>query len=309
MNYKEENQSAHSADHFGEARAYWWNDDFLALMAERLEFGDCQTALDMGCGTGEMTFRLAPYLQANAAMTGLDQEGIHLKKARQRARRYQRKQTHPIDFTFVQGDAAALPFDDEQFDLTLCQTLLIHTPDPLQVIREMKRVTAPGGYVLALEPNNLVPHLMFDRYVETDYEVDQLLEMIEVRLRCEQGKKQLGQGFNSLGDVLPDLFLQAGLTDVRVWQSDKALSLIPPYDTREKRVRAAQLVDWLENDQGGLGYDENLRYYRAGGGKKGTFDTYWQRVSRYKMVMLQLLKEQKFISAGGQLMYVVAGVV
>ncbi len=307
MNYKQDNKPAHSADHFGEARAYWWNEDFLSLMAERLELATCRSALDVGCGTGEMTFRLAPYLSQNASVTGLDQEESHLKTARQRARH--RKKAPRTDFSFVQGDAAELPFDDDQFEITLCQTLLIHTPDPLQVIREMKRVTAPGGYVLALEPNNLVPHLMFNRYVETDYEVDQLLEMIEVRLRCEQGKKKLGQGFNSLGDVLPDLFLQAGLANVLVWQSDKALSLIPPYDTREKRVRAAQLVEWLENDQGGLGYDENLRYYRAGGGKQESFDTYWHRVSRYKAAMLRLLKEQKFISAGGQLMYMVAGVV
>ena len=305
MNYQEDNRSAHSADHFGEARSYWWNEDFLALMAERLALDSCRTAADIGCGTGEMTFRLAPYLSSAASIVGLDREKSHLKKARQRARHL--KQNDGKEFSFVAGDAAALPFEDGQFDLTLCQTLLIHTEDPLQVIREMKRVTAPGGYVVALEPNNLVPHLMFDRYVETDYDINDMLEMIEVRLRCEQGKKKLGQGFNSLGDVLPDLFAQAGLTELQVWQSDKALSLIPPYDTREKRVRAAQLVDWLENDQGGLGYDENLRYYRAGGGKKGTFGTYWHRVSMYKMSMLQLLKEQRFISAGGQLMYVVAG--
>ena len=305
MNYQD-NTSAHSADHFGEARSYWWNEDFLSLMAERLELSDCRTVADIGCGIGEMTFRLAPYLSPEATVIGLDQEESHLKKARQKARH--RKEVKNIDFTFVAGDAAALPFDDGQFDLTLCQTLLIHTEDPQQVIREMKRVTASEGYVVALEPNNLVPHLMFDRYAETNYDVDDMLEMIEVRLRCEQGKKKLGRGFSSLGDVLPDLFIQAGLTDVRVWQSDKALALIPPYDTREKRVRAAQLVDWLENDQGGLGYDENLRYYRAGGGKKGTFDTYWHRVSMYKLSMLQLLKEQRFISAGGQLMYVVAGI-
>ena len=305
MNYQEDTTPAHSADHFGEARFYWWNEDFLSLMAKRLALDECQRVADIGCGTGEMTFRLAPYLSQAATITGLDQEEGHLKKARQRARH--RKKAKDITFTFVAGDAAALPFEDHQFDLTLCQTLLIHTEDPLHVVREMKRVTAPGGYVVALEPNNLVPHLMFDRYAETDYEVDDMLEMIEVRLRCEQGKKKLGQGFSSLGDVLPDLFIQAGLTNVQVWQSDKALALIPPYDTREKRVRAAQLVDWLENDQGGLGYDENLRYFRAGGGKQAAFDTYWHRVSLYKTSMLRLLKEQRFISAGGQLMYLVAG--
>ena len=305
MQYKKNKPAAHSADHFGEARGYWWNEDFLALMAERLALNECRSAADIGCGTGEMTFRLAPYLHPEALVVGLDQEEAHLKTARQRARH--RKDAKQVSFSFVPGRADALPFADEQFDVTFCQTLLIHTEDPLQAIREMRRVTAPQGYVVALEPNNLVPHLMFDKYVETDYEVDEVLEMIEVRLRCERGKKKLGQGFNSLGDVLPDLFVQAGLTDVRVWQSDKALSLIPPYDTREKRVRAAQLVDWLENDAGGLGYDENLRYYRAGGGNQGTFDAYWHRVSMYKTAMLHQLKQQKFISAGGQMMYLVAG--
>lgn len=304
MQYKKENAPAHSADHFGEARSYWWNEDFLALIAERLSIKTHRTALDVGCGTGEMTFRLARYLDETASIIGLDREASHLKRARQRAR----KEAQPRqDITFVVGDAHDLPFEDQRFDVTFCQTLLIHAEDPIRVIREMKRVTQPEGYVVALEPNNLVSHLTFDRYAETDYDVDQVLEMIEVRLRCERGKKQLGQGFSSLGDVLPDLFTQAGLTDVQVWQSDKALSLIPPYDTREKRVRAAQLVDWLENDEGGLGYDENWRYYRAGGGKKRTFDRYWQRVSGYKTAMLRSLKEQKFTSAGGHLMYVVAG--
>ncbi len=304
MKYNKEPKDAHSADHFGEARSYWWNEDFLKLMASRLTLADCHTALDVGCGTGEMTFRLASYLSDGASVTGIDQETVHLKKARQRARKAARR---GHTFSFIEGDAHRLPFEDGQFDLTFCQTLLIHTEDPQRVIEEMKRVTSTHGLVIALEPNNLVSHLMFDRYTETDYDVEQVLEMVEVRLRCERGKKQLGQGFNSLGDVLPDLFLEAGLSEVEVWQSDKALSLIPPYDTREKRVRAAQLVDWLENDQGGLGYEENLRYYRAGGGKKRTFDAYWQRVSAYKHVMLRMLKEQKFVSAGGQLMYLVAG--
>ncbi len=109
MNYKQDNQSAHSVDHFGEARAYWWNDDFLSLMAERLALNTCQSAVDIGCGAGEMTFRLAPYLSQNASVTGFDQEESHLKTARQRARH--RKKSRQVDFSFVQGDAAELPFE------------------------------------------------------------------------------------------------------------------------------------------------------------------------------------------------------
>ena len=171
----------------------------------------------------------------------------------------------------------------------------------------MRRITRPGGWVVAFEPNNLAPQLMFDRYVETDYDIPDILEMVEIRLRCERGKKRLGEGFSSLGDVVPDLFVQAGLSDIQVWMSDKALPLIPPYDTREERVRAAQLIEWLENDTGGMGYEENLRYYRAGGGKKADFDAYWRRASLYKTLMLERLKHQEFISSGGNVMYVVAG--
>ena len=297
--------SAHSQDHFGEAREYWWNDDYLALLAERIDLSDCQKMADIGCGTGMMAFRLAPYLPKGSEIVGLDYESQHLKTARQKARHH--KKLKDYSFSFVQGDARQLPFDDDSMDLTYCQTLLMHVQDPLQVLAEMKRITREDGWVLALEPNNLSSQLMFNRYVETEYDVEDMLQLVEVRLRCERGKKVLGEGFSSIGGAVPDLFVQAGLEEVQVWMSDKALSLIPPYDTREKRVRAAQLINWIENDTGGFGYEENLRYYLAGGGRKDDFETYWHRVSLYKRSMLQRLKDQEFISSGGNVMYVVAG--
>lgn len=298
-------RKAHSIDHFGEAREYWWNEDYLSLLAQRLELDQCHQLADIGCGQGSLSLRLAPYLPAGAHVTGIDLEADHLKVARQKARH--RKDLKAYTFSFVEAGADKLPVADEQMDLTFCQTLLIHVEDPLAVIREMKRITRPGSWVVALEPNNLVPQLMFDRYTETSYEVEDMLQLVEVRLRCEKGKRALGEGFNSLGGAVPDLFLQAGLTDIQVWMSDKALPLIPPYDTREKRVRAAQLIDWIENESGGFGYDENLRYYRAGGGKKEDFETYWRRVSLYKESILERLKNQEFISSGGNVMYIVAG--
>ena len=252
-----------------------------------------------------MTFRLAPYFAEEASIVGIDFEKSHVKAARQKARH--RRDPDNRHFSFRVGDAHAIPLEDGQMDLTFCQTLLIHVPDPVQVIREMKRITRPEGWLIAFEPNNLASHFMFDRYPDIEYDVSDMLEMMEVRLRCDQGKRLLGEGFSSLGDVIPDLFKQAGLTDIQVWMSDKALPLIPPYNSREERVRAAQLVDWLENDEGGLGYEENLRYFRAGGGKKHVFERYWQRASAYRTKLLTLLKEQKYLSSGGQVMYVVAG--
>ncbi|MHA1529956.1 MAG: class I SAM-dependent methyltransferase [Alphaproteobacteria bacterium] len=48
---------------------------------------------------------------------------------------------------FVQGDAQALPFDDESFDAVVCGYGIIHVPDPTVALAELRRVLRPGGRV------------------------------------------------------------------------------------------------------------------------------------------------------------------
>lgn len=296
---------SHSEDVLTEGREYWWNEDFLELTAHRLNFKNCNRVADIGCGTGTMSFALSKYFPETTVINGVDFEKRHIKRAIQRSRKEARDTGH--QFRFFEGNATEIPLGDDEMDLAFCQTLLIHVEDPLRVLREMKRITRKGGWILALEPNNLVTSLMFDNYAQTNYSIPELLKVIEVRLRCENGKRNLGLGYNSLGDALPDLFQQSGLKDIQVWISDKALSCIPPYDTREKRVRASQLIEWLESGTGGFNYDQNFRYFKAGGGNKSDFNAYWSSWMVHKEELLKNLKEQRFISAGGSLMYIVAG--
>jgi SAM-dependent methyltransferase len=49
----------------------------------------------------------------------------------------------------VQAPADALPVADASYDLVLCTQVLEHSADPAQVVRELRRVVAPGGRVLA----------------------------------------------------------------------------------------------------------------------------------------------------------------
>src|SRR4051812_9481824 len=49
----------------------------------------------------------------------------------------------------VQGDITNLPFGDDLFDVVYCEGVIQHTRDPVASIRELLRVTAPGGHVLA----------------------------------------------------------------------------------------------------------------------------------------------------------------
>jgi len=49
----------------------------------------------------------------------------------------------------VHGSVEAMPLPDASFDVVLCNQVLEHTVDPQQAVRELRRVTAPGGRVLA----------------------------------------------------------------------------------------------------------------------------------------------------------------
>ena len=49
----------------------------------------------------------------------------------------------------LKGPVEALPVEDGSFDVVLCNQVLEHADDPAQAVRELRRVTAPGGRVLA----------------------------------------------------------------------------------------------------------------------------------------------------------------
>jgi SAM-dependent methyltransferase len=58
----------------------------------------------------------------------------------------------------LHGPIEALPVEDGSFDIVLCTQVLEHVDDPPQAIRELHRVTAPGGRVLASTHGTMVYH-------------------------------------------------------------------------------------------------------------------------------------------------------
>jgi SAM-dependent methyltransferase len=95
-----------------------------------------QRALDVGCGSGALVATLAEILGAEN-VAGVDPSEPFVAAARARA------PGAPI----VVGSAESLPFADREFDTTLSQLVVNFLSDPEQGLREMVRVTRPGGVV------------------------------------------------------------------------------------------------------------------------------------------------------------------
>jgi SAM-dependent methyltransferase len=107
--------------------------------------------LDVGCGAGR-ALRLAT--DRGADVSGLDAAPALLDYARRRVR----------GATIVQGELEALPFEDASFDAVTGFNSFQYAADPVAALREARRVTAPGGRILALvwspaEMCELAPHL------------------------------------------------------------------------------------------------------------------------------------------------------
>ena len=101
-----------------------------------------ERVLDVACGTGIVARRAAPHVGADGAVVGLDVNEGMLSVATGTTD----GSAHEIEWR--EGDATALPFDDDAFDVVLCQQGLQFVEEPVTALDEMRRVLAPGGRAL-----------------------------------------------------------------------------------------------------------------------------------------------------------------
>ncbi|OIB56861.1 class I SAM-dependent methyltransferase [Natrialba sp. SSL1] len=117
----------------------------FAPWADRLietgEIGEGDRVLDVACGTGIVARRAASRVGTTGSVVGLDINDGMLTVAAETA-----TEARP-QIEWRQGDATALPFSDEEFDVVCCQQALQFFDDPVAAVEEMHRVLAPEGRV------------------------------------------------------------------------------------------------------------------------------------------------------------------
>ena len=115
---------------------------FAALPA----FADAEwTVGDLGCGTGQMTAALAPYV---GHVIAVDASSAMLQAAKKRLQGFD-------NIELRRGDLEALPIDDAKLDAATVALVLHHLPEPERALADVRRVLKPRGRLLIVD---MLPH-------------------------------------------------------------------------------------------------------------------------------------------------------
>ncbi|MEO9005367.1 MAG: class I SAM-dependent methyltransferase [Ginsengibacter sp.] len=290
----------HSELFFSAERDYWYNEDFLDLMAKRWELGRYSSMLDIGSGLCHWSQLLAPYLLPNSSVIAYDKDPKWAEGSHKIKEKFQSLQS---EIKFVEGDANQLPFEDNSFDVVTCQTLLIHLEHPEQVLLEMKRVVKKDGIVICAEPNNLAVNLMKDS-LSKNYTIEKKLEKTRFEILWELGKIKLKEGDNSFGDLLTGTMNELGFINLQTYLNDKIISLYPPYLKDEQKAMVNSLKLW--DMEKSTFEDTERRYFEAQGKEVINFYEDFNAKNNDNKT-LEHIEKNNYYSTGATIMYLVSG--
>ena len=236
-----------SAKYLEQTREGMWADSREPLVD--LDLSNRTRILDVGCGTGELTRVLADEAGSDTELVGCDADRDLLTVA--------------TDYVpAVTGDALRLPFNDDSFDLVVCQALLINLTEPVAALCEFARVSS--RLVAAIEPNNAAVSVdsTVDREVELDARVrDAYLDGVETDV--------------ALGEQVEQLFTEAEIEPLSTRRYIHEKRTEPPYSetalkSATRKASGAGLADSKQELQAGLAdsetsYDELRAAWREMG--------------------------------------------
>lgn len=160
-----------------------------------------QHLLDVGSGPGTITVDLAERV-APGRVTAVEINDTALDLTRAEAAK-----RNVTNLDFVVSDAHALDFPDDSFDVVHAHQVLQHVGDPVQALREMRRVTQPGGIVAARDSD----YAAFT-WFPASAELDRWLALYRAAARANGGEPDAGRRLLAWAHA-------AGFTDVTATSS------------------------------------------------------------------------------------------
>ncbi len=123
------------------------------------------TVLDLGCGTGVVTRRVAPVIHPASRVHGADVSNGLLREARRLDAAGRIRWDHI--------ESGPLPYESALFDAVLMHTVLSHVPDPASVLAKAARVIKPGGRLIVFDADHAGT-----TYAQPDYATTRRIDQI-----------------------------------------------------------------------------------------------------------------------------------
>ena len=154
--------------------------------------------LDVGCGSGDVTLKMAALVGEGGEVVGVDSDRAILRLAEQEAERL----GLPVVFRHLDAEELA---EESAYDLVYARYLLSHLPRPERVVEAMARALRPGG-LLVVEDVFFPGHVCYP----ANAAFDRYLQLYQAAARSREG------GDAAIGPRLLGMALDAGLAEVRV---------------------------------------------------------------------------------------------
>jgi ubiquinone/menaquinone biosynthesis C-methylase UbiE len=117
-----------------------WSQTLAPLFIDFAGIADRERIIDVGCGTGSLTFALARAADLSE-IAAIDYSPVFVAEMIRR--------NTDVRINVRQADACALPFEGGTFDRALALLVLHFVPEPAKAVAEMRRVVRSGGVVAA----------------------------------------------------------------------------------------------------------------------------------------------------------------
>ncbi len=186
--------------------------DVIEQEIDALDIQSGMSILDAGCGSGAIT-RMFARKAHPAKVTGVDFDKIFLEYAKSIA-----EDEGIGNVKYELGDIDNLTYPDDSFDLAYCRLVLMHVKDPVQTIKELKRVTKKGGAVAISDQDD-------DAVILYPY----LPKMMDLWRRYGQWAKKMNMD-RHIGKQLFSILSQAGLKEIKIF----LFSIYGTQETSEK---------------------------------------------------------------------------
>jgi SAM-dependent methyltransferase len=170
----------------------------LRTMLDEIQPEPGATILDVGCGTGAVDRWLATRTAGRNSIVGIDINPYLLREAAGLVRQEGLEQT----IRLREGNAEALPFEDNSFDVVISTTVMEEV-NAATMLGELVRVTKPGGKI-----GVIVRALDLPRYTSVQARP-------ELKLRCEAPPRGVSSASGCASADLYRRFQQIGLSDIR----------------------------------------------------------------------------------------------